>query len=111
MLARDRLLRILVRNIIRLRREHRDELHTAFYEQVSSLFGESHGCAAFCGAGDGGRVEDFGYDLLDGRCEFALSCCLLNIVGYVEVACDAPAMAGVERHGILEAGRWDVKLE
>lgn len=38
--AGDRLLGLLLRDLIRLGRDECDELDTAFYEQVPSLFGE-----------------------------------------------------------------------
>lgn len=63
-LARDRLLSIFLRNIVRLGREHCDELDAALDQEVSSLFCEGHGGALRLATGFGFRGEDFADDLL-----------------------------------------------
>ena len=63
MLCRDRLLRLFLRDLVRLRGYERDELDRTVDQQVAGVFAE----------GEAGFVaEDLGDDLLDGCCSGAL---------------------------------------
>lgn len=70
MLACNRLLRILFRDLVGFARQHSDEFDAAFDEEVAGFFGEGHGgLLGFGRGGGGGGVggEDFGDDFLDRR--------------------------------------------
>lgn len=64
MLARDRLLGILLGDFVGLGGDHGDELDAALDQQIASFFGEGHGLRTLVG-GFGGK--DFVDDLLHGR--------------------------------------------
>lgn len=64
MLARDGLLRVLLRDVVGFGGDHGDELDAALDQQVAGLLGEGHGLRVFVG---GFGREDFVDDLLD-RC-------------------------------------------
>ena len=67
MLGRDRLLRLALCDVVGFGGDERDEFDAAVDEEVAGVAGEGDG--GFRRGGGGGRGEDFGNYLLDGRYE------------------------------------------
>ena len=64
MLNRNRLLGLLLRDLVRFARDQGDELDAAFDEELARVAGERHGAIGL--GREGGCEEDLGDDFLDG---------------------------------------------